>query len=392
MFAQSRYSLLFLSLIAFNPSPIRGGEPAARPAQAQEAIERFPIKKDSESILLPVEIQGKRYQFSLDTGSICTTYDSTLWPLLGKVVKLETIGPKEKSVPVPFFQPPDARLGKLKLPKDRWVVGADLREFREETGEEEHGILGMDFLKEQIFRVDFDRAEVVFLRAVGPDPGQRVKIRFTKIMPHVKVDLPGLKEPEWFLLDTGYHRRGGGWDGGSLRTAAFEALTQSGQLTSLDKNIVRGMAGTRAVRAGWLDSFPFAGNTHKTLYFTEDKKSLLGLDVLARYVVIFDFPHQAIYLEKGRQFDRPNRYDYSGLLLRRVKGETVVEEVTAGSAADRAGIRCRDVLLQIDKEQISGMTLFTLRDRLCEEGKKICLTVRRGRKQLDLPLVLSWDK
>ncbi|HTU90291.1 MAG TPA: hypothetical protein VMF69_09475 [Gemmataceae bacterium] len=392
MFAQSRHFPLFLSIIALNAPLIWGGEPAAHPAQAEETIERIPIKKDSYSILLPVEIQGKHYQFCLDTGATCTAYDSSLWPLLGKIVALETIGPKEKSVPVPFFQPPDARLGKLRLPKDKWVGGVSLREFNEESGEEEHGILGMDFLKEQIFRVDFDRAEVVFLRAVGPDPGQRLEVRLTNNRPQVNVDLPGLKEPEWFLLDTGC-ARGGGGDGGCLSTSAFEALTQSGKLTSIRKSMAMSVVReTKLVRAGWLDSFPFAGNIHKALCFSEHKTSLLGLDVLSRYVVTFDFPHRAIYLKKGRQFDRPIRYDCSGLQMRRVKGETVVERVADGSAAERAGISRRNVLLQIDKEQISGMTLFALRDRLCEEGKKICLTVRSGRKQLDLRLVLSWDK
>jgi S1-C subfamily serine protease len=126
--------------------------------------------------------------------------------------------------------------------------------------------------------------------------------------------------------------------------------------------------------------------------FSEEDVSLLGLDILTRYVVTFDFPHQAIYLKKGRQFDRTIRYDRSGLWVRRVKGQTGVASVTDGSAAAKAGILPGDVLLQIDREQIKDMTLFTLRDRLCEEGKKIHLTIRRGEKQMDVPVVLSSDK
>ncbi len=387
MFAPSRLPLLF-PIIALNVSLILAGEPAVRPATAENVIERFPIKKDSCWILLPVEIQRRRYSFNLDTGTTHTLYDKSLWPLLGKIVARRNVGTKEDGFTYPFFNPPDARLGKLTLPKDYYVAGVDRKEFHEDTGEEIHGTLGMDFLKQQIFRIDFDRAEVVFLRAVGPDPGQRLDLRLTKNQPQVKVELPGLKEPEWFLLDTGTAREGG-WCGGSLRHAAFEALIQSGKLTSVDKSPTLSGRGWKMARTGWLDSFCFAGNTHKTLMFDEERISIIGLDVLSRYVVTFDFPHRAIYLKKGRQFDRPNRYDCSGLSMRRVKGETVVVSVTQGSAAAKAGIRLGDVLLQIDKNPIDGMTLFTLRDRLCEEGKKICFTVRRGNQRLEVPVVLS---
>lgn len=357
-------------------------------ADDKDVIERFPIKHDSSWIPLPVEIKGKRYHFILDTGATHTFYDKSIWHLLGKPITVKKTGPKEDSVATPFFDPPDARLGKLTLPKDYWALGVDQKEHHEESGEEFHGILGMDFLKEQIFRIDFDRGEVVFLRSVGPAPGQRLDIRLTKHQPQVKVDLPGLKEPEWFLLDTGTARELGE-DGGCIRQAAFEALIQSGKLTSVQKAEIVRDVGRKMVRIGWLDSFPFAGNIHKSLIFHEERISILGLDLLSRYIVTFDFPHQAIYLKKGRQFDRPIRYDRSGLDMRRVKGETVVVSVTDGSAAAKAGIRLGDVLLQIDKEQISGMTLFTLRDRLCEEGKKICLTVRRGEERLEVPVVLS---
>lgn len=340
---------------------------------------------------MPIEIQGKRYQFNLDTGATHTFYDKSLWPLLGKMIALKKVGPKEDKFTTPFFYPPDARLGKIPLPKDYYVPGVDLSEFHEEEGEIIHGILGMDFLKQQIIRIDFDRGEVVFLSSVGPDPGERSDLRLTKNKAQVKVKLPGLKEPEWFVLDTGTARKGG-LHGGSLRPAAFESLIQSGKLTSVDKAPRIRDVGRDMVRIGWLDSFPFAGNKHKSLIFSEARISLLGLDLLSRYVVTFDFPHQAIYLKKGHQFDRPPRYDRSGLHMRRVKGETVVVSVTDGSAAAKAGMRLGDVLLQIDKEQIKDMTLFTLRGRLCEEGKKICFTVRRGAKRLDVPVILSEEE
>lgn len=391
MSAILRRLLLLFPIIAFNAFPGLGGETSIQPSPAEQVIERLSIKKDSCWIMLPVEIKGKRYHLGLDTGTDCTIYDKSLWHLMGKTVALEKIGTKQDNITIPYFQPPDARLGKLALPKSSLVMGTDLRDYQEDSGEDIHGFLGMDFLNTHIFRVDFDQGEVVFLRALGSNPGQRLAVGLTDGVPNGRVRLAGRKEPEWFVLDTGA-ARGGGWRGGCLRKATFDTLVKSGGLASIGDNPMGSLTGRRMHRSGWLDSLFFAGNTHKNLAFFEWDTSLLGLDVLSRYVVTFDFPHQAIYLKKGRQFDRPIRYDRSGLYARRVKGQTGVASVQNGSAAAKAGILPGDVLLQIDKEQINGMTLFTLRDRLCESGKKVVLTVRRGAQQVDVIVVLSSDK
>jgi uncharacterized protein (TIGR03000 family) len=359
-------------------------------ADAEQVIERFPIDKDTSQVLLPVTIDGNRYRLSVDTGSPGTAYDKSLRHRLGKIIAREKVGPTDENIMIPFFQPPDARLGRLALPKDSAVMGIDLTELNKSSGEELQGILGMDFLKAHIFRIDFDRGEVVFLGAVGPDPGQRLAIRLTNDQPQVKINLPGLKEPEWFVLDTGCVRGDGAlW--GSVRKPVFDALIRSGKLTSIYKGPQTRFAGERIYRFGWLDSLPFAGNTYKNLLFSEKDFSLLGLELLSRYVVTFDFPHRAIFLKKGRQFDRPIREQLSGLNLERVKGQTVVGSVFASSPAAQAGLRSGDTLLQIDKQSIDGMTLFTLRNRLCEEGKRVQLTVRRGGQRLDISLLLSSD-
>lgn len=386
MFMRSLLPLLLLSVTVLCPSLV-GGEPVAQLADAEAVIERFRIPKDSHWIQLPVAIKGKRYRLLLDTGAYCTAYDKPLWSLLGKQNALGEFA--EVNATVPFFDPPDARLGQLTLPKDSLVMGADMKEMREDFGEDVHGILGMDFLKRHVFRMDVDRGEIVFLRKVGPDPGQRLAVTLMHDLPYVRINLPGLREPEEFILDTGF-ARGGGSSGGILRKATFEALIKRGRLIPSGRFRSVGLAGGQMNSYGWLDALPFAGNTHKNLLFNDSREcSFLGLDVLSRYVVTFDFPHQAIYLTKGRQFDKPYRYGSSGLCVRRARGQTVVASVADGSSAARAGILPGDVLLQIDKEQINGMTLYTLRDRLSDEGKNIVLTVRREAKQFAVPVALS---
>jgi len=388
MFVRSLLPLLFLSLTVLC-SCLERGETVAQLADAEEVVERLAIPKDSSWIILPVTIKRKRYRLLLDTGAYCTAYDKPLWSLLGKPKALGEF--PEVNVTAPFFDPPDARLGKLTLPKDSLVMGHDMKELREDFGEDIHGLLGMNFLKRHIFRMDFDRGEIVFLRKVGPDPGQRLAVTLKHDLPYVRINLPGLKEPEEFILDTGF-ARGRGCEGGILRKSTFDALIKSGKLIPGGNTRSVGLAG-RQISYGWLEALPFAGNTHKNLVFNDSREcSFLGLDVLSRYVVTFDFPHHAIYLKKRRKLDKPNLYDCSGLAVRRVKGQTVVASVADGSAAAKASILPGDVLLQIDKQQIKGMTLYALRNRLCDKGKKIVLTVRREAKQFDVPVALSPKK
>jgi hypothetical protein len=63
----------------------------------------------------------------------------------------------------------------------------DLGKLREAAGLKFDGILGMDFLRNHVVRIDFDNDEVNFLRSVGPNPGVRVPVIFQGNWPCVAV-------------------------------------------------------------------------------------------------------------------------------------------------------------------------------------------------------------
>ena len=145
---------------------------------------------------------------------------------------------------------------------------------------------------------------------------------------------------------------------------------------------------------GWLESLNIAGETHANqmiCHYEDLDVSLLGLELLSRYVVTFDFPHHAVYLKKGKQFNRPPRNDLSGLQLLRVKDQWVVHAVRKGSPAAKAGLEEKDVLLKLNKERVDRMTLRTIDERFSKDGDRVWVTIQRGEDRFELPLDLTAD-
>lgn len=351
-------------------------------------LERFPVATDGGLLLLPVTIQEKRFWFALDTGATHCCYDNSLRSLLGEPIGSSNLWTLDKDITVPIFRSPAGWVGKLALPADSRAIYMDLEKIREVTGQEIHGILGMDFLSKHVFRIDLDQGEVTFLRNPGPNAGQSTAVQSNRLHWLVAMDIPGLDRTEQFLMDTGLS----GFGAGGLQTEAFAALTEQGKLTRAGKMKLLTASGIKVERLGQVDAVSLSGFRHEKLIFNESKMNVLGLGYWSRYVATFDFRLHTIYLKKGRRFDQPDLCNWSGLHLLRIKGRTVVDFVDKGSPAEEIGIHPRDVLLRIDEANVCGMSLDALRRRLCDEGKKYRLRIQRGQNEFEKTIVLRKDK
>ncbi|HWG45515.1 MAG TPA: PDZ domain-containing protein [Gemmataceae bacterium] len=361
-----------------------GGESLRHEDALPPVLDCFKISTDGGPLLLPVEIQGKSYPFMLKTGASRTIYASLLRPLLGKTIQSNQMRMSDRDITVTFCQPPAAKLGHLDLPKKSPVVCMDLGKMREVSGEKISGLLGMDFLSKHVFRIDFDRGEVTFPPSAGPDAGQRLPIVFVNHLPHVMVEIPGLPARENFVVDTGM----AGYVSGDLRREAFTALAKQGKLAIAGQTLTETPAGTGTEQIGRIEAISLADYRHEKLLFSKSHQNALGLNYLSRFVVTFDFPNGAIYLKKGRQYDRPDARDLSGLHILRRDGRTLVYSVAESSPAAEVGVKPQDVLLKIDDRKIDEMSLYTIRRLFCAEGKKCRLLIRRGEKEREEVIVL----
>jgi hypothetical protein len=334
-------------------------------------------------------VQGKRYHFALDTGSSHSCYDTSFRSLLGDPIRTKTtIWTPDRDITGPVFRSPAAKLGKLELPTDSEAYCLDFSRLRELYGREIDGLIGMDFLKDYVIRIDFDRGEVTFLRSVGANPGHRMPITFQGNYPHVMVEASGLVGQGRFLIDTG----SAGFGSGSLQREAFDILARLGKLRLAGESKPESFAVPHVARVGHVERIWLGHFNHEKLQFSESRKNILGLNYWARYVVTFDFPNSAIYLKEGRRFNQPEPRDLSGLRLIRKKGQTLVESVVKDSPAAQAGIKPQDVLLRINDVAIGNMSNVGLLRLFRPSVSKYRVRVRRGEEEMEMVIVIGEEK
>jgi hypothetical protein len=95
-------------------------------------------------------------------------------------------------------------------------------------------------------------------------------------------------------------------------------------------------------------------------YLSVKRDGNLGIGLLKKFVVVFDYPGNALYLKPGRNFKEPFEQDMSGLEyyadgdgFKRI----IISRVEPGSAGDKIGLEKDDEIVSINFKPISKMSL-----------------------------------
>jgi hypothetical protein len=107
----------------------------------------------------------------------------------------------------------------------------------------------------------------------------------------------------------------------------------------------------------------------------------LGGNILRRFKVIVDYPHQRVILEPNRHFRDPFPADASGLVLKAEGSDfktVVVHGIVPGSPADASGLKEGDIITAIDGQPVGNYALWQVQDLLKESNRKRRLTISRG--------------
>lgn len=373
---------LFWSLCASSVS-------GADPNQAQLAAgTQFTFARGQYPLLVPVQFGPRTCAFILDTGSTGTMLDLALRSQLGEPRgKQRAFTAAGKPVVMQVFTAPSAYVGPFNLRDCNEVVCADLNKYLAPSlGREVHGILGMNFLKKHVIQIDFDEGRIVFLDNREGDRqgwGEEFPITYKKNeVPQIRLSVGGQPEQE-FAIDTGY-------DASGLMTKdSFRRAVAKGRLKPVETSMVAfsGVVKSRQIRVDRATAGPFE---YRGLVFAEAQVDLLGLDSLARHVVTFDFPHDRLYLKRGKSFDKPDEAGMCGVSLERRAGRVVVTGVYKHRPAARAGIRVGDVILKLQGRDASTYPMWEIRDLLRSgPGKEITMAIQRGKKVLEVAVVLE---
>jgi hypothetical protein len=110
----------------------------------------------------------------------------------------------------------------------------------------------------------------------------------------------------------------------------------------------------------------------------------LGIGILKRFTIIFDYPDSALYVKPTSSLDDPFEHDMSGLEYYSVGDEynhVIVSRVEPGSAADEIGLEKDDEIMSINFKPVKNMTLEDI-DKIfkSQDGRSLLMEIYHDKR------------
>jgi hypothetical protein len=357
---------------------------SASPAdlKPRQVVAEFEVAPDGDFLRVPVTIGQKEYHFLVSTGLVTTTIDQALAAQLElQKIKVEIRGKRGGQVR-DRFGGLRAALGNIPLEFPGGVETGDYTALRDRLELACDGELGMDVLQRYVVQIDFDEGILRLLNSLPPSPGEALRI--TPLggengAPTVLVMIPGVPA-EKFIVSTA--RAGNALE---IRSELVTQLEAKQQVRFLDKQKSITRSGTLLYQTGRLEAVQIGKNTHEGLLVNTAEQNGIGLSFLARFVVTFDFPHNRMYLKKGKNFDAPeSQLDLWEVGVNRDGDQVVIREVDAYGPAKRLGVRAGDIVESINDCDVKRLSTWQIRRLLGREGRPLSAIVLRGSERLTL--------
>lgn len=348
----------------------------------------FEIGRDGRLILLPIQMHGRTFSFLLDTGASRTGFDLSLRDELGSPVGRQRLQTHGGATSVETFSWPEITLNDQKLRSDRDVVCIDLARMRQASSLPIYGVVGMDVLKSQCVRIDFDRGVLEFLDSGtvdGSAAGTRIRLGFFGGATPYLMASPGESVAQRFLIDTGAQ-------GNSLQPDLFDRLFRTNKIRAGSSFASMTVAGQVQGDRGYLNQLAIGSLCHEGLRMSRVGPNSLGLRFLSRYQAIFDFPNQVLYLREGAQLLKPEPHASCGMSIVWINDQITVESVKPSGAASKADLQPGDVLVEVDGKPATAFDQFSLRELMTfEAGKTVSVLIQREGREIAATMILEAD-
>lgn len=279
------------------------------------------------------------------------------------------------------------------------VLEEDYFHFEEYTGVSVQGILGSDFFRRFIVKIDYRKGAISLYDPqyfTPPDRG------FSELPIEVERGKPFLRAAVHFHPDTAIQVRllmdTGAGLALLLHTDTHPGLKLPERV--IPSNLGAGLGGFLQGYMGRiqkLDAGPFTFNEVTaqfqklpegldTARLSFNRNGIIGNEVLGRFTLIIDYINARAYVEPNRFFKDKFTHDRSGLLIAAggvQLNEFIIYGVVPGSPAYQAGLRLGDQMLSINGLPASFLTLASISRKLRKrEGKRINLRIERGDTRL----------
>jgi len=380
----SCFALLCLgfSANALSRAQAKGTGPAQGPA---EAPAQFAYRGDAAQIpaefigniaLLPVRLnQSRSSLFVLDSTASTSSIDPS---------RLSALGVAATQAPVLNLNGVDLAFAALPA-----IARED---FGPRIGRVYEGTLGNDFFQRVVVEIDYARQTV---RLYDPATytysgnGTALHLTFAAGLPLISAKFTNSKGKVLegdFVVSTAL----------DASTVVFDRYAESHRIFSSHwktiPSVDPALNGSGGAVVGRLEGLQLGRYTAQGTLVTFSRSDLpgtsdphiaglIGAGMLARFTVVFDYPHQQLIVAPNSHFPSDDQEDKSGIsvvangnMLRTFE----VVEVTPGTPAAKAGIQKGDIIAGIDEDPAADLTLAEIRELFRQIGHKYTLVIERN--------------
>lgn len=395
---------------------------------------KIPFRLVNNLPIIPLEINGTKLSFILDTGVKSTILFSleeadSLQLFKTSKVQLQGLGPGG-SVSAIKSTGNIVKLGDvLDANHGLYIIFESTLNFSPRMGIPIHGILGNEFFQNFIVKINYSSQKITVY-----DPSryslndcrkcEDLPLEFFSEKPYIKLQLvsDNLEKEATLLVDSGssdvlwlFEEEGFIQESPKNYFNDFLGLGLSGDIFGKRARIPGLKTGSFLLKEV-NTSFPEEDAITKARYF-HDRDGSVGGGFLSRFTVTFDYGNNIMRFKKNKRFREPFNYNMSGLTIEHegmelVKKEKqalvnsdkvnmdqaisrnsisvitdfefslvpryVIVDVREFSPAAEAGIQKGDEILSINGRPIYQFKLFELMDIFSrEEGKRISMEIKR---------------
>jgi len=116
----------------------------------------------------------------------------------------------------------------------------------------------------------------------------------------------------------------------------------------------------------------------------------LGIEILNRFHLILDYPHQRILLSPRPGLDKPFEYNMAGLSLeQQIDGAYLVRDLLPGSPGKKAGIGKGDRIVALNGRPTTASSYEEDRELFRRPGGKLRITIERDGERSERDLTLK---
>lgn len=287
------------------------------------------------------------------------------------------------------------------------VLDQDYLELKNSMGTEVHGILGYELFSRFVVTVNYETKRLILERPDTFKPRksfQVLPITVEDTKPFIRVPLAmtdSAKLIAKLLVDSGASH-------GIFLEIDSDSAVQVPK-KNIDAVLGRGLGGIIIGKIGRVRQLSLGSYQLPNLianfpidYIPKDstqennkkhRNGSIGGDLLSRFTVVFDFPHEKIYLKKNGSFNKKFYYNLSGLTIR-AKGARLrdfeISDVRKDTNAEKCGLQAGDRLLIVNGIDLSELELNNVNSLFNRKpGKKIKLMIMRNGEKLKKEFVLE---